>query len=230
MDCKKFLIKLTMKLLEKSPLWDSVVRNLSCLDPRNMTDKKKCLNKMNRILNSMIEAKHVDENVCDENLMEFDDYLDNVALKHSEFSEFSPENSRVDEFFYETMNTSKYRNLWKVVEMLLLLSHGQATVEKGFSINKNVKVENMKELSYVSQRFVCDYIISTGNSIHNIKITNIMRIYVSNARQKYMKYLEDQKLSPQNKKRKSLTADEVQELKSKKTCLKKDINALIVCR
>ncbi|GBM78625.1 hypothetical protein AVEN_94590-1 [Araneus ventricosus] len=113
---------------------------------------------MNHILNSMIEAKHFDENVCDEILMEFQDYLDNVALKHSHFSKFSPENLRVDEFFYETMNTSKYRNLWKVVEMLLLLSHGQATVEKGFSINKKVEVENMKELLCVSQRLICGYI------------------------------------------------------------------------
>ncbi|GBM17607.1 hypothetical protein AVEN_80900-1 [Araneus ventricosus] len=109
MDCKKFLIKVTIKLLEKSPLWYSIVRNLYCLDPRNMTDKMTYLNKMNHILNSMIEAKHVDENVCDEILMEFNDYLDNVALKHLDFSKFSPKNSRVDEFFYETMNTSKYR-------------------------------------------------------------------------------------------------------------------------
>ncbi|GBN85658.1 hypothetical protein AVEN_88561-1 [Araneus ventricosus] len=132
---------------------------------------------MNHILNSMVEAKYVDENVCDEILMEFDDYLDNVALKHSDFSEFFPEDSRVDEFFYETVNTSKYRNLWKVGEMLLLLSHGQATVEKGFSINKKVEVENMKELLYVSQRLICDYINSTGGSIHNIKITNILCTY-----------------------------------------------------
>ncbi|GBM14381.1 hypothetical protein AVEN_246553-1 [Araneus ventricosus] len=157
---------------------------------------------MNHVVNSMIEAKHVDENVCDVILMEFEDYLDNVALKHSDFSEFSPENLRVDEFFYETMNTNKSRNLWKMVEMLLLLSHGQATVEKGFSINKKVEVENMKELLYVSQRLICNYINSTGDSLHNIKITNIMHTYVCNARQIYMKYLEDQKmLSSQNKKR-----------------------------
>ncbi|GBL80622.1 hypothetical protein AVEN_225297-1 [Araneus ventricosus] len=142
---------------------------------------------MNHVLNSMIEAKHVDENVCDEILMEFDDYLDNVALKHSDFSEFSPGNSRVDEFFYETMNTSKYRNLGKVVEMLLLLSHGQAIVGKGFNIDRKVEVENMKELSYVSKKLVCDYINSTGDSIHNIKVINIMCTYVFNARQKYMK-------------------------------------------
>ncbi|GBL98454.1 hypothetical protein AVEN_252685-1 [Araneus ventricosus] len=86
----------------------------------------------------------------------------------------------------------------------------------------------MKDLSYVSQRLVYDYINSTGDSIHKIKITNIMCTYVSNARQKYMKYLEDQKLlSSQNKKRKSITFDEIQELKNKKRCLEKDIKALI---
>ncbi|GBM44078.1 hypothetical protein AVEN_75894-1 [Araneus ventricosus] len=172
---------------------------------------------MNHILNSIIEAKHVDENAYDEILMEFDDYLDNVALKDSDFSEFSPENSRVDKFFYEIMNASKCRNLWKVVEMLLLLSHGQATVEKGMSFSKKVVVENMEEPSYISQRLICDYINSTGDSIHNIKITNIMRTYVSNAGQKYMKYLEDQKLlSSQNKKRKSLSSEAIQELKNKR--------------
>ncbi|GBM44069.1 DNA mismatch repair protein Msh6 [Araneus ventricosus] len=102
---------------------------------------------MNHILNSIIEAKHVDENAYDEILMEFDDYLDIVALKDSDFSEFSPENTRVDEFFYEIMNASKCRNLWKVVEMLLLLSHGQATVEKGLSFSKKVVVENMEDPS-----------------------------------------------------------------------------------
>ncbi|GBM75224.1 hypothetical protein AVEN_73989-1 [Araneus ventricosus] len=55
-----------------------------------------------------------------------------------------------------------------------------------------------------------------------------MRTEVSNAMQKYMKYLEDQNLlSSQNKKRKSLTFDEIQELKNKKRCLEKDIRALI---
>ncbi|GBO06920.1 hypothetical protein AVEN_148842-1 [Araneus ventricosus] len=49
--------------------------------------------------------------------------------------------------------------------MLLLLSHGQATVEKGFSIYKKVEVENMEEISYVSQRLICDYFNSTEMNI-----------------------------------------------------------------
>ncbi|GBL92416.1 hypothetical protein AVEN_174707-1 [Araneus ventricosus] len=43
-----------------------------------------------------------------------------------------------------------------------------------------------------------------------------------------MKYLEDQKLLlSQNKKIKSITSDEIQELKNKKRCLEKYINAAI---
>ena len=35
------------------------------------------------------------------------------------------------------------KELWKVVKLLLALSHGQATVERGFSSNKEVMVENL---------------------------------------------------------------------------------------
>ena len=40
--------------------------------------------------------------------------------------------------------------------MIMVLSHGQATVERGFSINKEVEVENLKQENIVAQRIVCD--------------------------------------------------------------------------
>jgi len=50
---------------------------------------------------------------------------------------FDPVKSRVDILMHENM-TSKdmywYSKLWNVVRMLLVLSHGQAAVERGFSI------------------------------------------------------------------------------------------------
>ena len=42
-----------------------------------------------------------------------------------------------------------------------MLSHGQATVERGFSINSELVVENLKE-SVVSQRIVFDVSAATG--------------------------------------------------------------------
>ena len=42
--------------------------------------------------------------------------------------------------------------------MILCLSHGQASVERGFSINKNLVVENQKKQSLVSQQLIKDHI------------------------------------------------------------------------
>ena len=39
---------------------------------------------------------------------------------------------------------------------------GQATVERGFSINKELEVENLKQENIVAQRIVCDAISSAG--------------------------------------------------------------------
>ena len=38
---------------------------------------------------------------------------------------------------------------WSVVKLLLLMSHGQSTVNRGFSVNKEVAVENLSERSFM---------------------------------------------------------------------------------
>jgi len=53
---------------------------------------------------------------------------------------FDQVKSRVDILMNETMaGKDMYSKLWNVVRMLLVLSHGQATVERGFSINKQAE-------------------------------------------------------------------------------------------
>jgi len=48
----------------------------------------------------------------------------------------------------DTMSRNNtYSKLWKVVKMLLVLPHGQATVDRGFSMNKQVETENLYEES-----------------------------------------------------------------------------------
>ena len=37
-------------------------------------------------------------------------------------------------------------DLWQVARTILLLSHGQATVERGFSVNKETMADNMLHL------------------------------------------------------------------------------------
>lgn len=164
-SAKKFIITVVTKLLDKSPLQYSLVRNMSCLDPRKMATKQgDCKAKMERILTILVQANHFPEDECDEVNKEFRIYLDEVVpADMSRFTDFKPSESRVDTLLYNTMaGNPTFIHLWKVVQQLLLLSHGQATVERGFSINRQIEIENRKEKSYVAQRIVCDHVQAVG--------------------------------------------------------------------
>ncbi|GAA6108193.1 uncharacterized protein LOC121526132 isoform X4 [Tachysurus ichikawai] len=50
----------------------------------------------------------------------------------------------------------EYTALWDLIKHLLTLSHGQGAVERGYSINKDMLVENLKERSLVALRMVQD--------------------------------------------------------------------------
>lgn len=59
------------------------------------------------------------------------------------------ESDRVDTFYFDCLpNKADLEELWKVVKLLLLLSHG---VEHSFSSNKEVMVENLAQHSLVAQ-------------------------------------------------------------------------------
>ena len=64
----------------------------------------------------------------------------------------------------------KYKVFWKVCSIIFVLSHGQSAVERGFSINKELLVENLQEKSLVSQRMVYNHINSNKINIHEYKL------------------------------------------------------------
>ena len=55
------------------------------------------------------------------------------------------------------MTGENYAALFDIVKVLLVLSHGQASVEWGFS-----EVENLYEHSLVAQRIICDHLRAVG--------------------------------------------------------------------
>ena len=110
-----------------------------------------------------------------------------------------------------------------------ILSHGQASVERGFSVNKELEIENLADQSLVAQRLVCDYINAVGG-ILNVPITQPLLTSCSAARKRYKRYLEQQRQNKKSKeasrKRKSFL-DEVEELKEKKRRMTEDIDSLV---
>ena len=59
-------------------------------------------------------------------------------------------------------NVTEWADLWELTKNLLLLSHGQASVERGFSINKEISVENMTVQTLISQRVIKDHLLNVG--------------------------------------------------------------------
>ena len=78
---------------------------------------------------------------------------------------------RVDKLLYEHMAGNKQlAKVWNVVKLLLLMSHGQAAVERGFSVNKEVAAENLRERSFIAQGIIHDHIESFGG-LANVQIS-----------------------------------------------------------
>ena len=72
---------------------------------------------------------------------------------------FDPVKSRVDVLMHGTMaGKDMYSKLWNVVRMLLVLSHGQAAVERGFSINKQAEEVHLQAETFVAKRIICDHV------------------------------------------------------------------------
>ncbi|XP_070378833.1 uncharacterized protein [Dermacentor albipictus] len=213
MECKRFFISVTKKVLERSPLRFPIVRNLSSLDPRQMCTKPdECLASFRRVLDALITAGRMSEHQRDTVLGEYTEFLQEEM--HN-LRMFEKNVNRLDEFLTELMQfNSSCGELWKVVKLLLVLSHGQATVERGFSVNRQVAVQNLKDLSYISQRIVCDAVDKAGGVL-NVPITKELRTAVSAARQQYAAYLEAEKKKQ---------CDDVRE--SKRRCIDKEIDAM----
>ena len=56
---------------------------------------------------------------------------------------FTHPKDRLDDFYYKHACISNYKELYFVVRLVLTLSHGQAAVERGFSINNTSVKTNM---------------------------------------------------------------------------------------
>jgi hypothetical protein len=72
------------------------------------------------------------------------------------------------------------------------MSHGNATVESGFSINKQILVENLKEHTLVCQRQVYDAIYSIGG-VTNLQINDKIIKYYMSSHRNYKLFRDEEK-------------------------------------
>ena len=83
-----------------------------------------------------------------------------VKERREDFIEFdvTGESYLLDTFYWKLLEgTSLFKRLAEVLKIILILSHSQASVERGFIINKSLLAENLATKSLIAQRIVYDY-------------------------------------------------------------------------
>jgi len=95
--------------------------------------------------------------------------------------------------FWNYMKDANCAKLWEVFQIIFTLSHEQAALERGFSINNELMVENMKEESLTASRFVYDTVKSSAVHFSEIRLIPRLKRNVRAAWMRYQLHLEDQR-------------------------------------
>ena len=151
---------------------------------------------------------------------QFESFLFKEA-KDVNFMTFSPQDqgSRVDVFLHQHISAG-YPELWSFCKKLLLLSHGQAEVDRGFSINKEVETCNISEDTIIAQRLVCDHVKLYG-TVTRVPLTKELLNYCATARTRYRAYLDEERKTnekDEQKLKRRRTEECLDELKKKRKC------------
>ena len=140
-----------------------------------------------------------------------------LATGAPEFKNFDFYKERIDDFYVTILSGKpKFKELFSFVKLVCILSHGNATVESGFSINSDVLVENLLEKSVVAQRQVYDGIHHSGGVLKvDITKSKIKSVNISYSR--YQEALKERKKRSEAEKRntKEISTNENQRIKSK---------------
>nr|CAD7200137.1 unnamed protein product [Timema douglasi] len=196
-ECRSILTTMIVKLQERSPLKQKAVRGLSSLDPCVIQHSPQLGQKRFPFLLEELNHTNIINDVLAENAKK--EYLHFCKFKKSQLQEiFCPCDQFSDEVGLDTIYGSfligdaNFKHFWEVIKICLVLSHGNAIVEGGFSVNKSLLVENMHEKTVTAQRHIHDEIQEAGR-IKNIHISKKMLDNVRGARKRYHEYLEMKK-------------------------------------
>ena len=113
--------------------------------------------------------------------------------------------------------------------LIFNLSHRQAAVERVFSVNKELLVENLQQLSQVNQRIVNDYLTDFGKPIVKVPLTNALlkNCQLAHSRCNTALEMNKNKANAQEKDQKrKLEIEEIAEVKGKKRALEAAIQSL----
>lgn len=230
-ECRSFLQKMTLKLIERNPLRFKLVRGISCLSPNIISTSSSLITgRLDAALEVFMDCSQISSATADKVKTEFGAFISSSHVK-KEISEFNCENDRLDILYYSLLSSNvRYQNLFAFVKNVLVISHGNATVESGFSVNKALLIENLQEKSVVALRTVYDSVADVGGLL-NVDVSKRMILSARNAHSYYQEELEKKKLLERESKmletKQKRAAEEIKDIKAKKLKIQQDADKKI---
>lgn len=193
-ECTKFLISCVLKLQERSPLNYALTKAVSCFDPTIAINESIFSMRLNKLLLILIEKKWVTSLEAETVKKQLRDILrrPSVIEKCKGYKRYGTEKERIDSFWFEALSSESLQEAQKILKLVMILSHGNSNVERGFSVNSDCLWENMREDSVIARRRIYDHVTQIGG-LSKFQITRQMIQHVKNARVKHAEAQEAQK-------------------------------------
>lgn len=195
-NCRKHFKATAEYLLKKIPLFDdcNMLKLTRIIHPKYISQDPKDIITIAKKIPGFIEFSHL-ENEWRLLTLNRDKYFKDIDLDYNK-------NNRIDHFWRNVFDEKfsgelKFPYLKKVVTGILILSHGNSEVERGFSTSSKIVTDDrswLKEKTLNSVLFILDSIKNLyNNKVENIQITPKLFKLAKNAHAEYQRYLEDQK-------------------------------------
>ena len=170
--------------MEKSPAQYKLVQQISALNPQFMThNSPEASTRFHDVLLLLMEAKWLTDKECDQAFYQF--Y--SLCTERHKLEQYSS-GENVDACYHVLLSISaKFGEMWKTVRLCLLLSHGQASIERGFSVNKEVLQTNIGTDTTVALRTV-HQAIRTAGGVTSVTIMKELLQSCIHARRRYVQY------------------------------------------
>ena len=184
-QCKVFVVTVLKKLQERIPLSSLLLKCITFADPELiLSDPSVAKKRLKNLCHYICGIDIISTQQSDKIIENFNTLV--AKSSSSTFSSFSKYNDRLDDFYFKVLQIEKdYMPLANLLQLVFCISHGQASVERGFSLNKTAEVVNIEERTLMSKRLVMDHLVSNGLSSHEVPLTASLIKKVKLARASY---------------------------------------------
>ncbi|XP_051165127.1 uncharacterized protein LOC127283960 [Leptopilina boulardi] len=224
-DCRRILQKFVSKINERSPLKFKLTEAISSLDPVIFL-KPEGKERFQKLLHILHDNNWIHSATADTALHQYKELCSSMTVIE-ECKIFNRKKERLDSFWMRHVlnNDREYHDFKIVLETTLILSHGNANIERGFSINAESIFENMTQETLVANRIIYDAVNALGG-INKVPITKSLIHAARNANKLYKEALQRKKKTSDDESQELLKLKEnsflIKNLESEKSKVLKD--------